>query len=246
MKTIKTPLAAFAGMVLLGSALSVSASTLVVDGTTHTVTGTETYVDFGSQVINGGTLVLESGALTIGAGSNPSIYLTVDATSTIQISGGSHVIGGRHANNNSYGTIQVIGNDATIQFGQFLSPNYTFDFDFDSDGISKISTPGSYSYFGSNASLEVDGSLYTGGDGVFTLFDFAQSGTIFESGNISVTGFDGYDVVLTQDSPFALSGGTDPSGGSIYLTVTVPEPETFALLGGLLALGHVMLRRRRA
>lgn len=244
MKTIKTPLIAFAGMVLLGSALSVSAVTLVVDGTTHTVTAIETYVDIGSQVINGGTLVLDSGALTIGSGVNNASFLTVDATSTIQISGGSHVIGGRHADANSDGTIQVIGNDATIQFGQFLSPKYTFDFDFDSDGISKISTPGSYSYFGTTASLEVDGSLYTGGDGVFTLFDFAQSGTIFESENISVTGFDGYDVVLTQDSPFAAENGSGP--GSIYLTVTVPEPETFALLGGLLALGHVMLRRRRA
>ncbi|MDB2682485.1 PEP-CTERM sorting domain-containing protein [Opitutales bacterium] len=61
----------------------------------------------------------------------------------------------------------------------------------------------------------------------------------------SVNTFAGVDSVITvtdgQGTDFA--GGFSGSGVSIQV---VPEPSTYAALSGLLALGYVMVRRRRA
>jgi len=53
-------------------------------------------------------------------------------------------------------------------------------------------------------------------------------------------------LVSTPTSAVAGAGGTWSSTGNNLQLSVVPEPSTYAALSGLLALGYVMVRRRRA
>jgi autotransporter-associated beta strand protein len=100
---------------------------------------------------------------------------------------------------------------------------------------------------GVNNQVAGDGTANFAGDFIFDLTSAAAAGTwtIIGSG-----------ISETFDSTFTVAGFTDNldgtwSSGSYTFNESdgtlsaVPEPGTFALLGGLFALGWVMLRRRR-
>ena len=84
--------------------------------------------------------------------------------------------------------------------------------------------------------LTVDLTSYTAGAGSLTLVDYTTlGGTVFASVNV----FDGSGT-LALGTDYTLDYTT---GSNITLNV-IPEPGTYALIGGLLALGYVMVRRR--
>jgi hypothetical protein len=85
---------------------------------------------------------------------------------------------------------------------------------------------------GSGALLSIDASSYTDGVGTLTLANFTSNIGTFDVGNIAITGLE-----------VGLSGRVTYTGTTMYLAV-IPESGSYALLGGLLALGTVMLRRR--
>jgi hypothetical protein len=204
----------------------------------------------GEYNMSGGELTGSTGAMTVGANgafnmsggiltsssaSTTATRFSVKSGGSFDISGGTFADDGRLS---VRGTFTITGNDATINLHQMsgAANSGTFEFAFDSDGVSTIASDSWLDF--SNASLSINKADYAGGAGDFVLVDAGNSllNGGFGAGNISVDGFgeEGVDWNLTQDFV----------ANTVTFTV-VPEPGTYALLGGLLALGYVMVRRRR-
>jgi hypothetical protein len=290
MKTIKTPLVAFAGMVLLGSALSAAtawtgnandgdlfgtagnwnASVLpgtgtatigngdtvdlstnyatTIDGVTVTLNSTlNASADFtatGLTIQNTGTVNLTDGAFTLpktsasNNGSGADGVLNINTGGTLNISGGDHIFNERSTIN---GIFRVTGSTSTIRLNQIGSASGTFDFVFDTAGVSTITGDLGFSWFSiGSASVTVNGSAVAGVAASYTLFDCDDDGGMMSEGDFTIAGLgtEGVDWNLVI---------TDNPAGSLRDTVVlnvIPEPGTYALLGGLLALTYVMVRRR--
>jgi hypothetical protein len=222
------------------SAGSVSVTTLNVGAGTGS----------GEYNMSGGSLTGSTGAMTVGANgafnmsggtltsssaSTAATRFAVNSGGSFDISGGTFADGGRLS---VHGTFTITGNDATINLHQMRNFENTgvFEFAFDSDGVSTIASDSWLDF--SSASILIDGANYEGGAGDFVLVsadaDLLEGG--FDTSKMTVGGFgeEGVGWNLTQDL----------DANTVTFTV-IPEPGTYALLGGLLALGHVMLRRRR-
>lgn len=135
------------------------------------------------------------------------------------------------AANISISTIEF-GNDADVQLG----------FNFIGGGFNTITASGNLridNYAGQT--IAVDMENYAGGSDTIVLMDFIGgtnvTSALFDTLNLAVTTSAGYDASYLQ---------WNESTSAIELVAVVPEPSSFALIGGCLALGSVMLRRRRA
>jgi hypothetical protein len=172
------------------------------------------------------TVNLETG----GAINVANAKITSDVGSIFNINGGDFDAKNYNASNaainmnSATATVDIAGTSA---FG--ASSVATFDF----LGGSTVSTWNTdILTITSGATLSVVGSAVMG-EGIYDLVTYtgALSGA-FTTGTI--TGLAG-----------GLSGSILSDGDSIYLNV-VPEPGTYALIGGLLALSYVAMRRRQA
>ena len=244
-KRFKTPLTivAFAGMALLGSALP--AATIINGFSSESTTGlTLTTID--GTWHNASTNVawdISSGVLThspvspYGAADEALIGQIVDLTS-------------------------FEGNSLTLSFDYNVATGNTLYAHL--RGVDSSTTAWSMNLGAQNGN---SWDTNTGGT-TYNLFDgltlpnsgTANSGDADEavsfaggtSGSYSVTiDLSGYTVSDISDYGylmlgFAANASADSASTISNLSLTVvPEPGTYALLGGLLALGHVMLRRRR-
>jgi len=98
---------------------------------------------------------------------------------------------------------------------------------------------------GGSAIAYSTGWSFTSGDGTGTDTgsDFFDLANVVTGGSLTGTGV----VVAEAGSTFNLSGAVNPTFAAPSLEIgVVPEPSTYAALSGLLALGYVMVRRRRA
>jgi hypothetical protein len=98
---------------------------------------------------------------------------------------------------------------------------------------------------GGSAIAYSTGWSFTSGDGTGTDTgsDFFDLANVVSGGSLTGTGV----VVAEAGSTFNLNGAVSPTFGTPSLEIgLVPEPSTYAALSGLLALGYVMVRRRRA
>ena len=144
----------------------------------------------------------------------------------INISGGTFDVSGGQVFAGNDTQFNIIGDAATIQLDRLnLAANTaresTFNFVFDSDGVSTVKNAAFLSL--TEANLLVDGSAYTGGIGSFDLFTSAYLVGAVEASNVTVKGFgvEGVDFELVQ--------GLNAEGGNgnvtlNVLTVAVPEP----------------------
>ena len=178
-----------------------------------------------------GVLNVTGGVLTAGAAMTSG---TIQFRSAIDISAGSFET---VAQTFFAGTsLTVNGDAATIALTQLNQNNLInravdFNFNFGATNVSSIVSTGFMSL--SSATINVDGSGYAGGAGVFDLITSGNyTDDVFAAS--SVTGFAGLDGVVSA------------SGNNLILTLTtaVPEPGTYALLAGLTVLVFVMVRRR--
>ena len=176
-----------------------------------------------------GSLNVTGGALTAGAAMSSG---TIQFYSAIDISAGSFTT---VAQTFFAGTSLTINGDAaTIGFkdlNQSVGRAVDFNFNFGATDVSTIVSTGFMNLAG--ATINVNGSGYGGGAGVFDLITSVNYGDDVFAGQL-VTGFAGLDGVVSA------------SGNNLILTLTtaVPEPGTYALLAGLTGLVFVMVRRR--
>ena len=200
---------------------------------------------FSSTIANGSNVIkllgttqlnLTGGSLSFQAGATNTSPLAIASGAVLNISGGTHNLLGRYGVGQT-GTTRVTGSQATINLHQSTAYSGTYDFVLDGTGVSKFNY-GSWAALG-GASLQVDGSSFDG-SGSFELFNIGAHNSIdstFNMANVVVSGFDaGTTWTLAQE---------DVGGRSLVTLVVVPEPGTYALIGGFLALGYVMVRRRR-
>ena len=123
---------------------------------------------------------------------------------------------------------QVQGNGWTFGGGGTLS------FDFDSTGVSQLDL----TYLNADtATLAVDLTDYEGALGTITIVDANRDNVGQELNSIFST------VNLTKGA-YAGSFITQDLATDLITVTIIPEPGTYALLGGLLSLSCVMLRRR--
>ncbi len=231
-----------------GDTVSLAAAHTGTNPYTLTVGGSSTLnasANFTSTLLtiqNTGTVNLTGGAFTLPGAQNGS-GLTIDSGGTLNISGGTHTINQRTVNNGTF-RVDGSGSGSFIGLNQMGGGTGVFDFIFDSGGISTLKGVGDFSWFAlSPNTVTVNASAVAGIVGSYTLFDSHAAGTMVTADKVTVDpslGIEGVDWNLVITENVNGSGLRD----TVVLNV-IPEPGTYALLGGLLALGYVMLRRRR-
>ena len=212
---------------------------LVVGGNS-TLNASAAFTATGLTIQNTGTVNLTGGAFTLpqtstsNNGVGATGILSIASGGTLNISGGTHVFTERSGIN---GTFRVSGSAASISMHQMGSTGATFDFIFDSGGVSTITGAGGFPWFAISDSLVTVSNSGFVGTGSFTLFDCDDAGTMMTSDKFTITGFGAEGVGWTLDI-------VDNPNGSLRDTVVlniIPEPSA-ALLGGL---GMISLLRRR-
>ena len=138
------------------------------------------------------------------------------------------------------GVFEINGAGSTITGNELTLMGYsTIDFKFDATGISTLSFAGIDLRAGSN--VLIDGTAYTGGSATFVLFSASTAFSGYDESIFSIGGFN--ENFYTTDLSY------DEVSRNVVLTVTasaIPEPSTYALAFGALALGFVAYRRKRA
>jgi fibronectin-binding autotransporter adhesin len=222
--------------------LSVSA---IVAGTGHSLTktgagfmslsGNNTYT--GGTIVSAGSLIVNNttgsgvgtGAVTVQSGASLGGLGSIGGTTTIE-SGGILTPGG---------AVTTVGN-LTFTNGLTLNDGAVFNFELgatsDKIFVSGGTLTGSTSAGGLTLNLSNTGSFAAG---TYTLIDFSNGGTTLSS--FDVTDFN----MGTTISGYGYS--LEINSSMLQLTASaIPEPSTYALLGGSAALGLAWLRRRRA
>ena len=213
----------------------------------------------GSINVDGGALVITNdanlgdtanGTLSL---SNGSVSFTDTAqlafvqfgfgagTGTIDISGGAWSGGRFNMGNGGTSVFNLSNSTATFNAYGFQTGGagtQTFDLTTDANGITQLNTT-VFTLGGTSDILNIDLSNYNIANGTsLTLVDA-------EFSNIAAMGT--FDSVNIFGGTGTLNYTNDGSGAIITLDgiTVVPEPSTYALLGGCFALSAVMLRRRQ-
>jgi len=209
---------------------------------TLTLSGANTYT--GATTVSAGILLINNttgsgtgtGAVTVASGASLGGSGTISGATTIQS-------GGFLAPGNSPGILTFSG-DLTLASGSFTNMEITGSTrgtDYDGIDVSGALTYGGTLTLTSNTLIGV---------GEYNLFDFTSESGDFSSITLSGTAYanntftqdgDVWDAIVDNQT-YTYSQVT---GNLVVATAAVPEPETFALLGGLLALTYVLGRRRR-
>ena len=155
----------------------------------------------------------------------------------VNVSAGAFNLADTNVGTTSGGTasLNVNGDAATLQLGRTtFGSGGTLNFDFGATGVSSVSMK----YLNAaGATLLVDLTDYTGAAGTFTIVD-ANSDNV---GSGLINAFS--TVTITEGAYVGSSISQDLASHQIVLTI-VPEPGSYVLFGGLIALCYVMARRR--
>jgi hypothetical protein len=184
-----------------------------------------------SLMIQGGTVSVNN-LLGMGVNGQANGSITV-AGGTLNVANGLILDQGTFTVDGSDSSITLAKNVAAAQLD--IRANATVRFLFDSQGISTIGFDEKTLELYDGASIVVDGSLFSGDAGLYTLLDcgaFAATGTNRFS-NVSISGFDAYEGAELQYNDL---------DGTVSLNV-IPEPATLGMLG--VSAGLLLLIRRR-
>jgi autotransporter-associated beta strand protein len=244
-----------------GGTGAIATGNVLQSGTTVTVDSTSGSSALGSVVSGSNSLVKNgSGTTTLNA--------TNTYTGTTTVSSGMLLINGNNsaatgavtvASGATLGGSGMIGGLTTILSGGILAPGNTSDV-LTFGGALTLATGSSTVMEIAGAasdSIDVDGQLTYGGAltltsdtliayGVYDLFWVASETGDFASIILSGAAYSGETFAQVGDLWTTTVGGDTYTFSQLTGDLTVvPEPGTYALLGGMFALAHVMLRRRR-
>lgn len=135
---------------------------------------------------------------------------------------------------NSGGGDIILEADATFKVDRIFTDTQTWTFKADTDSVTTVEVSNLFfANNGGNTNLTVDLTNYNIASGA--------SLTLFTAGFYDGTAFAGTTQILGD-----FTGDFAYESGVIRLDniTVVPEPSSYALIGGLLALGSVMVRRR--
>lgn len=220
--------------------LHILSGSLELKGDGATAPG-QLYLSWGGTGNSKGIVNLSGGSLTaLGYGTN-----TEDAGDIAQlnISGegvfdlnGHFIAGGGHADADD--SVKVTGSNASIDVSNSANfgANSALSFVLDGGGASTFFA----NTFTANATadLVIDFGTYAYSGSGTDQITIVNSNTLtaFDVGNISYLNDAGFNYTLVQDTV---------GSGDIFLNI-IPEPGTYALLGGMIALSYVMVRRGRS
>ncbi|MGZ0654940.1 PEP-CTERM sorting domain-containing protein [Coraliomargarita sp. W4R53] len=227
------------------------ATTTVGGGATLTL-GTDIAVTGGTLIVNDATIhadddiFADSGTLILNADSAVTAGDDFEANANegsvkgiIIINGGVHASGSAVGNNvGAQGGASKIGTQFNMLGGQITAGTYRFQL----NSVNSVGGTGTLLSASSGTLLTMDGSMnvINNWSGSWTVGGFAGNDwrDLVLAGDWTLSGVE-IDATLF-DSSFAV---TD-AGKTLSLTSPIPEPSTYALVGGLLALGVVTLCRR--
>lgn len=195
--------------------------------------------DLGVSGVNSTTVTQTAGLMvgrTVNLG-NDAEADTFDAKYTI--SGGEYRVT-TVTNIQKNGILEVVGNAASlVNLGSFSMTQGTLSLTLAADGVSLLRGIGGTKTFTigeSSSLLDIDALSYTAGVGQIQLALFDTITGSFAEENINISN-------LSAGLSANITYGAVGDDTAMYLNV-IPEPGTYALLGGLLALSYVMVRRR--
>jgi autotransporter-associated beta strand protein len=207
----------------------------------QTLSGTNTYS--GATDVTSGTLLVN------GDNSGASGDVTIDSGAKL---GGSGTIGGATTVS---GTLAAGNSPGILTFNDALTLNAASVTEMEFALVGPIVRGEDYDGINVGGQLTYGGALKFLSDSsinVGTYDLFAINGT--ETGDFASVVLSGAayaDVALSLSSDVWTTSFNDfdysfsQLTGDLTVAAAVPEPETFALLGGMLSLGYVMVRRRR-
>jgi hypothetical protein len=182
--------------------LGANGATLVVNGDLI-IDGGELTRDMSgvTRTISGGGLIeVNSGSMAF-TGGVPTNILIVNTD--MRITGGTVALSGQvYVGDNTPVLFEIIGDDATVSMVRLNTAggeSGVYRFVLDETGVSKINVPGWMNLV--NATIEVDGSQYTGGPASFVLIDSYNLVDLVNPAKITVTGFaqNGLTATVVQD-----------------------------------------------
>ena len=192
-----------------GGEIALNSGVLGADGPTLVVNG-DLVIDGGdllrdmsgvTRTISGGGLIeVKSGSMAF-TGGVPTNILIVNTD--MRITGGTVALSGQiYVGDNTPTVFEIIGDDATVSMVRLNTKggeSGIYRFVLDETGVSKINVPGWMHLV--NATIEVDGSQYTGGPATFTLIDSTNLVDLVDPAKITVTGFaqNGLTATVVQD-----------------------------------------------
>jgi hypothetical protein len=226
-------------------------------GSTLTITNGGSWTQAGGvawiQAAGGNLVVNSGGSFDTGTAGN----IIRDAGTSISVNGGTFSY---NAGNFATGTgsFSLASGSTFNASGEFnLGDNFTFSSGTNYNGGSVITA------LANTYILTVDGSSlsvvdngpsiagFYGFDSINNYIDFTSNG-----GTITIAGVDGGGTEVQNainTGMFRYNGAIDATnitysdlgGGSFQVLAAIPEPSSFALLAGFLALGSIMMRRRK-
>ena len=256
-----------------GGTGAIATGNVLQSGSTVTVDSSSGSFTLGSALSNDQSLVKAgSGTTTLNAASTNSGTTTV-SSGMLLVNGDNSAASGAVtvASGASLGGSGIIGGATTIQSGGFLAPGnspgiltFSSALTLATGSFTNMEIAGTTRGTGYDG-IDVGGALTYGGAltltsntligvGTYNLFDFTGdnasesgdftsiilSGTAYAS-NAFIQNGNVWDAIVDNQT-YTFSQVT---GNLVVATTAVPEPETFALLGGLLALMYELGRRRR-
>ena len=197
------------------------------------------YISWGGDGDTRGVVNLSGGSLTAkGFGVNVNSAADV---AQLNISGsGNFDLNGHFGTgagfNGAENRVTITGSNATIDISNSatIGAHASLEFTLDAGGASTFVANTFTANAAADLVIDFGAYAYSGsGTDKITIVNANNLNAAFDVANISYRNDGGLDYELIQDT----------GSGDIYLNV-VPEPASWALLGGLFALLHIMMRRR--